>query len=471
MEDLSRFFDIELSTGQHRAVQGILEFINSEDDKVFILKGYAGTGKTTLTRGLINWLGKEGIPYMLLASTGRATKVLSDATGCRVSTIHSHLYVYDGLSEDLEALSKHPGAGDKHVKLLFKKKTKPAHEGKRVYIIDEASMIPDTEAHGSFADFGSGKVLSDLFEYDPESKYIFVGDPLQLPPVKQEFSPALSSAYIREHFGVKCREAELTDIHRQSERSGIIEASMNLRKIYHQNPQVKFARFPFKHHRNIKVHDSHAAMINDTYNKNFEEVTIICQTNRHCTELNKMVRSLHGLDPYHPEAGDILMVTQNNLPTGLVNGDFVRLLDTGDTTDVNGIKMIEVEIEELVSEDRFNTLLFLDVLHSGKTNISNDEHRELMIDYFYRMKEIGIKQKDPAFSERMRTDPYLNALRAVYGYAITCHKSQGGEWDEVYLYLDNKIHGIPKPHIYRWMYTAVTRATDILHVVDDWFIH
>ena len=170
------------------------------------------------------------------------------------------------------------------------------------------------------------------------------------------------------------------------------------------------------------------------------------------------------------ETGDILLVTQNNYLTNLVNGDLVKVIQTGKNEYRCGLSFLQVEVQELVSKHTFNVLLVEDILYSISTNLNNKQHKDLMIDYYHRMKEKGIKQKDQAFKDKMLTDPYLNALKAVYGYALTCHKSQGGEWNEVFLYLDNKIHGIPKPGIYQWLYTAVTRAKETLHIVNDWFI-
>ena len=154
----------------------------------------------------------------------------------------------------------------------------------------------------------------------------------------------------------------------------------------------------------------------------------------------------------------------------MVNGDLVIVRNTGSREYRCGMTFLQVEVQELATKGISRLLLIEDILYSTVTNVNDKQHKDLMIDYFHRMKERGIHQKNPEFKEKMLKDPYLNALKAVYGYALTCHKSQGGEWNEVFLYLDNKIHGIPKPGIYQWWYTAITRAKEQLHVVDDWFI-
>jgi ATP-dependent exoDNAse (exonuclease V) alpha subunit len=168
--------------------------------------------------------------------------------------------------------------------------------------------------------------------------------------------------------------------------------------------------------------------------------------------------------------GDLLMVTQNNYLSSLVNGDQILVKRIGKREYRCGLSFIQVEVEEIFSNVQCNLLLIEDILYSTDTNLNTKQHKDLMIDYFQRMREMGIIQKSKAFKDRMLKDPYLNALKCVYGYALTCHKSQGGEWDEVFLYLDKKIHGIPKPSIYQWLYTAITRAKENLYVVDDWFV-
>ena len=475
---ISSFFDFILKPQQKAVFDALKRFTYEDVNKVFILRGYAGTGKTTLMSGLIKWLESESISYNLLASTGRAAKILSDKTGTKARTVHSHIYVFKDLSEDLETLSINNKKMDiddtGQLSLMFGLRSIDTSTG-RLYIVDEASMISDTkEKTTSFAKFGTGELLKDLLEFDERGLFIFVGDPIQLPPINQTLSPALSKEYISEKYNCRVLDYELTEIIRQDSGSGIITASMNLRKLYIRNPQVKFANFPFKNQFNIQVHSSHLSLMN-SYIENikqygFEHSTLICQTNRYCSEINKYIRNVLRKNEKWIEKGDILMVTQNNYLSDLVNGDMVELLQVGETEIRSGLSFKQVQVRELSQNHIINIRLIEDILYSVSTNLNETQNRDLMIDYFMRMKAMGIKQTDSAFKSKMMSDPYLNALKAVYGYALTCHKSQGGEWDEVFLYLDNKIHGLPKPSIYQWMYTAVTRAKTKLHVVNDWFI-
>ncbi len=196
---------------------------------------------------------------------------------------------------------------------------------------------------------------------------------------------------------------------------------------------------------------------------------IITQTNRTCADINKMIRRALGRTGAL-QKGDLLLVTQNNYMADLVNGDLVKVMGVGGKEDKCNMTFRKVEVMELASKQKYSLLLIENILNSLTTNLNNHQHRDLLIDYYYRMKALGISQESDDFKLKMLTDPYLNALKSVYGYALTCHKGQGGEWNEVFLYMDNKIHGIPKPSIYQWVYTAVTRAKEHLHVVDDWFI-
>lgn len=478
MTDMEKYFDFELKPQQLKAFAALCSFISNSSEKVFILKGYAGTGKTTLMSGLIKRISEDKIPFALLASTGRAAKILSDKTKKKANTIHSHIYVFKNLSEDLEKMSElqhNMSVDDKgQVTLIFD--LNPINSStEKIYIIDEASMVSDEiDKNTSFAKFGTGNLLGDILSYDTNGKFIFVGDPCQLPPINQTNSPALSASHISSKYKLKTIEYEMTDIIRQVNTSGIIEASFKLRHLFHTNPTVKFANIPVMGHNNIFIENSHAGLLNRYIDKikseGFNYSTLICQTNKHCSDLNKIIRSALHNNLERICVGDLLMVTQNNYLTNLVNGDQIIVLKIGSNEYRCGLSFLQVEVEEISSKNKFNLLLIEDILYSTSTNLNTKQHKDLMIDYFKRMKENGIYQKDTAFKDMMLKDPYLNALKTVYGYALTCHKAQGGEWNEVFLYLDNKIHGIKKPGIYQWLYTAVTRAKEKLYIVNDWFI-
>lgn len=476
MQGVQSYFRFPLTSRQAQVFGQLQDFILRDTARVFILKGNAGTGKTALMAGLIRWLEEHNIEHQLLASTGRAAKILSEKTGGQATTIHSFLYVFTDLNEDLDKVSKmlEKGQDTTQLRLEFALRTVSDAAADTVYIIDEASMISDKPDANSFARFGSGNLLNDLLNFHKKSRLIFIGDKCQLPPVNQEFSPALDASYLARQYGQQVRESEITEIVRQQGASGIIEAAERIRREYMRNPPGKFGYLNLRGLNNISFCTAHISLINDYILKirtgNYKDYTLICQTNRHCNEINQVIRqALYGSQRVL-QAGDLLLVTQNNYPTGLMNGDQVIVKATGRREYRSNLSFIDVRVESLTTGSSHDVLLIEDVLHSGYTNISTLQHRNLLIDFNRRMKQHGLKQKDPAFKDAMMKDPYLNALRAVYGYAITCHKSQGGEWEEVYLYTDNKIQGIPRPGFYQWWYTAVTRARKNLYVVNDWYI-
>ena len=478
MNDDAKYFSYPLGEQQAAAFSALKRFVQSEKSKVFLLKGYAGTGKTSLVGGLMRWMKKQELGCVMLATTGRAAKVLSDKCGSPASTIHRQIYVFKDLDDDLAAMSNMQqdiAVDDKgQLTLLFSLRVMEPEEP-LVYVVDESSMISDElDKAPSFARFGDGRLLHDLFTYDLNGKFIFLGDPCQLPPISQPVSHALSAEYIQQTYSLPVEEFVLTQIQRQTDNNGIVTASYRVRQLWEQNPPVKWAKFPLAGSSDIVFHNTHQELV-DAYmlcyhQKTSDYATLICQTNRLCYEINSSIRKHLGRESDYPITGDLLLVTQNNYPTGLVNGDIVEVLAKGVVEYRAGLSFVPVFIKEIATGKEHNVLLMQDIAISRQTNLTNKQHKDLFIDFYQRMKRKGIDQKDARFKEKMFSDPYLNGLRCVYGYALTCHKGQGGEWEEVFLYLDNKIQGLPRPGIYQWIYTAVTRARTRLHVVRDWFI-
>ena len=264
---------ISLFPQQQQAMEAMKAFTKSVEDRVFILSGYAGTGKTTLLRAYTEWLEKEHYvnaatgsmlkgtdmnKYIPMASTGRAAKVLRDKIGQGATTVHSTIYFYKGFNQDLEKLTqtidKNVGI-DKTGQLFLTFGFEPIEQLSRtVYIIDEASMVSDTETKNpTQALFGSGKLLEDLLHYDPNGKFVFVGDDCQLPPIEGDFSPALSADYIFAKYGMSVKTAVLTDIIRPKNDNDIILAANKMRELCEKPPLVKWGQFPFRGYRHINV--------------------------------------------------------------------------------------------------------------------------------------------------------------------------------------------------------------------------
>ena len=477
------YFGVMLNGQQRYAFEKFRAWVNGDKD-CFLLRGHAGTGKTTLVHGFIRYLQEKKIRPVLMAPTARAAKVMGNKAGVEATTIHRKIYDFSRVDADLEKLAKEQEREQEMSKtsapLIFTLVSEidrcTTNGGQCIYLVDEASMIGNNKkGHTSFAQFGSGQLLSDLFSYAPEGRFIFIGDPIQLPPVRESHSPALDEEYLMRYFQKTAFKIELTKIIRHKGDSGVLKASMLLRKKYHRPPAEKWPKFPIKGFGDIILHYSEADLVN-AYLSKFEagkpkDAILICHTNAHAYELNKLIRRTLGRRDNHMIEGDLLLVTQNVFHIPLINSDVVEILDIGPKEWRAGLTFTRIRVRKVdAPEEEYTTLIIDDVLYSKENNVSQRDHRNMMIDFAVRMKEEhGIKQNSPEFKEMMKQDAYLNALKASYGYVLTVHKAQGGEWDDVFLTFNNKIYVMGSPNIYRWMYTAVTRAKQRLHIMDDWY--
>ena len=471
----------ELTSNQKKAFENFRDFISNDQIKVFILKGYAGTGKTTLIRYFIDEIARQdNAQYTLMASTGRAAKILTNMTRRKAQTIHSVIYVFNDFNQDLEeVIQKEDEIGiDKTGQLFLTYLLTPVKEKNdkhRYYIVDEASMISDTiDENAVQAQFGSGRTLSDLLKYDPDGKFVFVGDECQLPPIGQDLSPALSVEYFEKVLKVRATESTLTDIVRQQLDNSIILAAQRIRQLCISPPQVKWGKLPLGNYQHIHLHHDIASMINDYIkligNRNFEAATLISSSNAKCNNLNKLIRTSLGYRNTLQE-GDLLMVTQNNPISGLMNGDMVMVEQVKKVRYQRAqLSFLLVEVRELVTGRRLSQYVIEDILYGNAPNLLPGQQKALFIDFYRRMKEQGVKQKSPQFREQLVNDEFLNALRCVYGYAVTCHKAQGGEWDNVFVDIPRNLTLEARSADYQWIYTAVTRARKQLHIVNDFYI-
>lgn len=484
--EVNRKTDIALTVSQQRAFDKMKDFVGSHD-RVFILKGFAGTGKTTLMRFLIQELKQQNKTYKLLASTGRAAKILRDLTGDDdgASTIHSLIYQFKDLNKDMSEQKEINADSTGQLFLVFDTvNIDENQEGDTIYIIDEASMVADIEDKLiTQAKFGSGRLLKELLDYDlrENSKFIFVGDPCQLPPINENNSPALSIEYFKKTFGITAQEAILTEIMRQESDNSLIAVSKEIRSLYNAAPsdkafygsnrvwgKIKMMRRCCKIH--LSINDMVSSYINDIQENGYEDSIYICKQNKRCTEISSVVREALGYKGVIEE-GDLLMVVQNN-SHGLVNGDMVEVISVNNNIERRaGLYFRQVTIKELFSQNKLTLLLLESLLTSDKANLDSSQQTELFIDFAIRMKDKGITQKNKmAFQMAMQNDPYLNALRCSYGYAITCHKAQGGEWKNVYIDVPRNIVLNPIKADYQWIYTAMTRSRNTLHMVDDFYL-
>lgn len=472
---------IILTPSQQQAFNKLKDFVNGSSANTFILTGYAGTGKTTLMKTLIEWINEQNKEFQLLASTGRAAKILSNKTECETKTVHSCIYTFADFNQDIEKvvnqIDDSKGIDDTGQLLLqfTSASAKNSDYERKVYIIDEASMISDhPDKNPTQAIFGTGRLLNDLINYDYKGCFIFVGDACQLPPIAQDFSPALDKEYLKDIHNMTVERATLNEIVRQQDGNDIVIAATRMRTLYQNPPQVKWGKFPFRGYKDIKIHPNQLSILNAYINNvklnGFEDATLLCGSNAACSTLTGIVRPALGFHSLSLEVGELLLVTQNNNTTRLMNGDLVKVISTERRIRRASLTFLQVEVQEMVSKQTFSLLLIEDILYGNMTNLTQESQKALFIDFYRRMKEQHIKPKTDAFKTAMFNDPYLNALRAVYGYALTCHKAQGGEWKDVYLDIPRRLSHSPKRSAYQWLYTAMTRASDCLHVADDFFI-
>lgn len=471
---------LQLTPIQQEALEKFRTFLADNQLRVFILKGYAGTGKTTLTKSFIEEIRQRNLSAILMASTGRAAKILANITKNNADTIHGVIYKYRGFNTHIEKLVQNreekKADADGQLLLQFSLVKCSSHScGERIYIIDEASMVCDTiDKNPTQAKFGSGRLLADLLQYDKNGKFVFVGDICQLPPISGYFSPALTSSYFQNVFQLNPVEHEITQVVRQAQNSGIIQAASALRQLYFNPQPWKWAKFPLAGYADIHLlpdnQELYHQYVEITKKVGYNNSTLIAFSNKQTLKATQSLRPAFGHTSKQLEIGDLLIVTQNNLLSGLMNGDLVKVLQCHYAERRAGLSFLLVEVEELFTKKVYSQLLIEEIIHSESPNLTADQQRELFIDFYLRMKEKNISQDSTMFDQYMLTDIYLNALRASYGYALTCHKSQGGEWDHVFLDIPRHFASLSKPYVYQWLYTALTRARTTLYLVNDFWI-
>lgn len=462
---------IVLTPSQQSVFNQIKAFIQS-DANVFILRGYAGTGKTTMIQTIVNEISKS-ISVVLMAPTGRAARVLASKTDHDASTIHRAIYGKAAIRA-----KKCDDIADLEFKYVF-----PVGQSndKMVAIIDEASMLCSRTIQQELFQFGTDNLMDDLLTYVRPSfggKLIFVGDPAQLPPVGESESNALRREFFEEK-GFKVMEAELTEVLRQSGESVILKNAMQIRNLLEKD---KRNRLVFEEKANeVEVLEKGELLeqyLSDRKKSNRNNSVVICFTNQGAYHYNKEIReSLYGTENPPLRAGDVLMVVQNNYSLDRMNGEFVPVLEIGETTHQSAPVYVQqggrreriiitLEFVQVMITDGngipTSCLLLLDLLNNGNASLTIDQQRALYINF--RMRHQHLKPGTEAFGNALQSDAYYNCLKAKYGYAVTGHKCQGGEWGKVYVDYYGRT-GLSKDCL-RWAYTATTRAQNTLYVAN-----
>ncbi len=458
IEKIRDNFPFSLTNDQETAINKIVSFIfNPNSDAIFLLKGYAGTGKSTLIGTLVKTMAQFEQKTVLLAPTGRAAKVFSLHSDESAYTIHKRIYRQKGMSDD--------GASFSLMENLHKN---------TLFIVDEASMISNESGENSF--FGTGRLLDDLIEYvysGQNCKLLFLGDTAQLPPVKQDISPAMD-AYVLQSFGLDVLESTLTEIMRQAEESGILYNATLLRNALSEGTTRLYPQLVIKNFADVERISGNDLIeeISSCYSRDgVEETIVISRANKSVNIFNNGIRNSVLYREEELSNGDLLMVTKNNYfwlkeeakVDFIANGEFVEVMRIRSQREMYGMRFCDVVLFHKNYDIEFDAIINLDSLHSER---AGDAYTQSNILYNALMEEYSYLGSKRDRYNQIKKNPYFNALQVKYGYAVTCHKAQGGEWRNVFIDLSYINPDHLGDNFYRWLYTSITRSTKMLYLVN-----
>ena len=443
---------------QNKLFIKLSDFVFDENKKgLFLLKGYAGTGKTTIISSLVNNLWKVGMKSVLLAPTGRAAKVMANYSNKQAFTIHKKIY-----------FPKKASGGGVSFTLQKNKYTNT------FFIIDEASMIPDTNVDSKI--FENISLLDDLINYvysGKNCKLILIGDTAQLPPVKLELSPALDSSVLLYKYNKEVYEIELDEVMRQHHDSGILANATKLREILRDN---YFKSFKFQSDYNdiyrLTDGDDILDAFYTSYNKNnIEDTVLIVRSNKRANLYNQQIRNRILDRDSEISSGDFIMIVKNNYywlkdstEVGFIaNGDICEILEIYKFIDLYGFHFVEVKLRmiDYPNQKPFETVLILDTLHSESPSLTFKESNKLYHEISKDYSDLSSKYK---VLLAIKNNKYFNALQVKFSYAMTCHKSQGGQWKNIFIEQPYLPDGQDISYL-RWLYTAITRAQKKLYLI------
>ena len=423
-----------------------------------MLRGYAGTGKTSLVGALVKAMDKLQQKSVLLAPTGRAAKVFSAYAGHPAFTIHKKIYRQQSFSNEVSNFSINDNL--------------TTHT---LYIVDEASMISNEGLSGSM--FGTGRLLDDLVEFvysGAGCRLLLMGDTAQLPPVGEEQSPALATEALK-GYGLNVIEVDLTQGVRQVQSSGILWNATQIRQLIAEDecfslPKIKVSGFP-----DIQVvrGDELIDTLTGCYEKDgMDETIVVCRSNKRANIYNKGIRAQILYREDELNTGDLLMVAKNNYfwtekykeMDFIANGEIAVVRRVRRTRELYGFRFAEVLLAFPDQNDfELEANLLLDTLHSDAPALPKTENDRLFYSVLEDYVDITVKRER---MKKMKADPHYNALQVKYAYAVTCHKAQGGQWQNVFLDQGYMSDEYLTPDYFRWLYTAFTRASKTLYLVN-----
>ena len=453
-EILASKFPFNFTSEQKKIVDSISDFTTSiSTGSIFLLKGYAGTGKTTLISALVKSLSSVNKRSVLLAPTGRAAKVLSKYSSKLASTIHRKIYWIRSRKN-----------GNTYIKI------KENTHSNTIFIVDEASMIPEA----SDKSFGNRSLLDDLIEYVYDGigcKLVLIGDTAQLPPVHLDLSPALDEGFLETNYNKDIITYTMKQVVRQSKDSTVLLNATNLRDRL-SSEDFHFPKFEVS---NDVIRIQSGEELQDSLESAYSQsgVTnsiVLCRSNKRANIYNEQIRSRIRFQENEISTGDMLMVVRNNYfwlddksKAGFIaNGDIVEVIKVKETIEIYGFRFakILVQLVDYPDEKELDVIVMLDTLKSETPSLSYDEYKKLYAEV--AADYLGDKEAN----KKIKENEYFNALQIKFSYAITCHKSQGGQWDNVFVDLGYFKEEMLDKSYFRWMYTACTRASKRLFLIN-----
>ena len=455
---IKKNFPHEATSEQNLALEKLSHFLFSkENELLFLLKGYAGTGKSSLIGALVKTMNDMKQKTVLMAPTGRAAKVFSAYAEQNAYTIHKKIYRQKVFSNEPTGFQL---ADNLHKHTLF--------------VVDEASMISN-DGLDSFS-FGSGRLLDDLIHYvysGEGCRLILLGDSAQLPPVGQTESPALNIDVLA-GYGLNITHITLTQVVRQTEESGILLNATNLRKSIEKGNVTVFPKIKVKDFPDIVIVEGNDLIesIETAYNRDgMDETTIISRSNKGANLFNSGIRNRILWREEELSSGELLMIVKNNyfwtekIPemSFIANGDLMEIKRIGKSQELYGFHFCDVTVYFPDYNVETDVKILMDTLHTNTPGLPKEQAELLFYSILEDYQDIPTKKEKMM---KLKNDPFYNAIQVKYAYAVTGHKAQGGQWKNVFVDLSY----IPQEYLgldfYRWLYTAFTRATERLFLVN-----
>jgi len=449
--------------GQKEAIALFANYLACrEKESVMLLKGYAGTGKTTLVSAFVQMLKNMNVKTVLLAPTGRAAKVLGNYSSKQAFTIHKEIYKI-----------KYNKDGNERVVL------RENEYQNTIFFVDESSMIYDVQpTQNAMSLFQDTNLLFNLFAYVEQGtncRLVLIGDTAQLPPVGLPYSPALDAEFLRDNFSKLVFDCELKEVVRQVKKSGILHNATQIRSLIGRQFHFpyKFIVDKFDDIFTIATYELLENLESSYQTYGLENVVVVTRSNKQANGLNQAIRStlLHREEEL--ERGDCVMNLKNNyfwLPEGaetqfIANGDIMEIVRVYNIEEQYGFRFADVKVRLVDYEmEDMDIKLILNALYVEGAAMTNENRKQLFAEVSLDYSHIRSKKK--RFAE-MKKDPYLNALQIKFAYAQTCHKTQGGQWDNVFVVQGYIGENTLDDEYYRWLYTAVTRTKKQLFLVNN----